>query len=202
MRVAASSYASLAEVYRDGSYAPFTRAMRLAGTTQVALVRFAQPAGEYPDPPTPDFTLARNERGSGRMRFDIGDGRQDLPFRSGDLVLKAPDVATRFAVTGAHQKSFISLPAALVGRLAAEVSGGGAADFGALHAGVFRSPTALRLLDLMWAEPATDSAHGRLFNDGAVLAQALGSTTTTTTTIKGSTTCNTRSSNSSRMLMA
>lgn len=164
----AAPYDSLAEVYSRGTYAPFRRAMRLAGTSQVALVRFAQPAGEFPDPPTPDYTLARNERGTGRMSFDMGTGRVAVPFRRGDLVLKPPGVATRFAVDAPHQKSFVSLPAPLVAEAAARA--GAPPDLGALHDAPFRSAQVTRLLDLVWAEPEGDSPEHRLFGDGAILA--------------------------------
>jgi AraC family transcriptional regulator len=169
-----AAFDSLADVYGRGRYAPFTQALRLAGSAQVALVRFAQPAGEYPDPPTPDYTLALNEGGAGRMTFDIGAGRRRLAFRRGDLVLKGPDVATRFGNDAPHRKSFVSLPAGLVAQLAAETEApgcsGGTVDFGVLHDGAFRSPMIVRLMEMMWAEPAVESAHGRLFNDGATLA--------------------------------
>jgi AraC family transcriptional regulator len=161
-------------VYGEGCYAAFTRARRLAGSSRVALVRFAQPAGEFPDPPTDDFTLALNERGGGRMRFDIGTGRRELPFRRGDLVLKGPRVATFFAVDSPHQKSFLSLPTPLVVGLAEETGtrgfAGSALDFRHLHDDAFRAPALAQLLDLIWAEPDTESAHARLFNDGAALA--------------------------------
>jgi AraC family transcriptional regulator len=168
------AYSSLAEVYGKGRYAPFTRAMRLGGASNVALIRFAQPAGDFPDPPTGDFTLAVNERGAGRMRFDVGTGRRDLPFRRGDLVLKAPGVATQFAADQPHQKSFVSLPVPLIQRLAEETGTPGCRDggfdFGALHDGVFRSAPLGSLLELIWSEPAADGPHARLFNEGAVLA--------------------------------
>jgi AraC-like DNA-binding protein len=170
----AAPYASLVEVYSHGSYAPFRRAMRLAGTEQAALVRFAQPAGAFPDPPTLDYTLALNERGTGQMRLDIGSGQVAVPFRRGDLVLKPPGVHTRFAVDAPHQKSFVSLPAALVAEIAlrAGLPGcqGRAPDFGALHGGPFRSAHAARLMALMWAEPTGCSPQHRMFGDGVVLA--------------------------------
>ena len=176
MYQSAAVYDSLVEVYGRGNYAPFTRAVRRAGTEGVGLVRFAQPASSFPDPPTPDYTLAMNERGTGRMTFDIGTGRKEIPFRRGDLVLKAPGVPTHFAVDAPHQKAFVSLPVAFVERLARDTGtpcdAGGAVDFGRLHDGAFRCAPIARLLKLIWSEPMTDSPHARLFNDGAVLALA------------------------------
>lgn len=169
MAEAPDSFASLAEVYREGRYAPFTRAARLAAGMPVALVRFAQPAGDFPDPPTADYTLAVNERGAGTMWFDIGSGRRERRFVAGDMVLKPPGVATRFGVDHPHQKSFVSMPATLVHGIMEE-AGIARRDFGALHDAAFRAPAPMRLLDLMWSEAAPDSAHGRLFGDGAVLA--------------------------------
>jgi AraC family transcriptional regulator len=167
-------YDSMADFYRTGRYAPFVQAFRLAGTAPVALVRFAQPAGEYPDPPTAAFTLSINENGAGRMRFDIGTGRADLPFRRGDLVVTPPGVATFFANDARHQKSFVSLPAALVARLAEETGARhdlhGGADLGVLHGSAFRSAIIARLLDMIWAEAMQEGPHARLFNDGALMA--------------------------------
>ncbi|WP_376099615.1 helix-turn-helix domain-containing protein [Roseomonas sp. CCTCC AB2023176] len=165
---------TLAEVYGRGHYAPFTRGLRLAGSAPLALVRFAQPGGEFPDPPTTDFTLAVSERGSGRMRFDIGTGRRERPFRRGDLVLKPPGVATFFANDAPHGKSFISLPAAFVAARAAAAglptpSAGGVA-FGRLHDDAFRSALLTRLLDLLWSDAGDEGPHGRLFADGVILA--------------------------------
>jgi AraC family transcriptional regulator len=162
---------SLADIYSEGRYARFLCAQRRIGLGRLALVRFRQPAGEFPDPPTNDFTLAINEQGRGRMGFDVGAGRHALPFRLGDLVLKPPGVATHFAMDGAHQKSFISLPGALVQELAeAAGEGPGLPDFGALHRGSFRAPAITRLLELVWAEAAEDNPHGQLFSEGAAMA--------------------------------
>jgi AraC family transcriptional regulator len=169
--VAPSPLPSLAEVYGAGAYAGYVRAHRLIGATPLALVRFRQPAGEFPDPPTDDFTLAINEQGQGRMRFDIGTGQNCTPFRLGDLVLKPPGVATRFAVDAPHQKSFLSLPAKFViERLEQVEPAAPARDFGPLHAGSFRSPLVGRLLDLIWAETREGNPYGQLFADGAALS--------------------------------
>lgn len=164
----ASPGASLADVYGQGCYARFVSAHRRIGMAPFALVRFRQPAGAFPDPPTADYTLAINERGRGRMEFDIGAGRHSLPFRAGDLVLKPPGVATHFAVDAPHQKSFLSLPARLLRELAEEA--GCTADFGALHAGSFRSPAIARLMELIWAEAVDENPEGRLFSEGAAMA--------------------------------
>ena len=161
---------SLAEVYGDGAYAGFIRSHRVIGAAPIGLVRFHQPAGEFPDPPTNDYTLAINEQGSGRMSFDIGTGHHSLPFRAGDLVLKPPGVATRFAVDAPHQKSFLSLPAQYVTRILDAAEARQVSCFGPLHEGSFRSPLISRLFDLIWAETAMGNPYGRLFADGAVMS--------------------------------
>ncbi len=170
MQHGVTPFENLAQAYRSGTYAPFVQAMCLAGSAPVPLVRFAQPDGAFPDPPTPDYTLAINEHGSGRMRFDIGVGLHEVPFRCGDLVLKPPGVATFFANDRPHAKSFISLSPTMVADLARDAAGQVAPDFGRLHEGAFRSPAIARLLDLIWSEAETDSPYARLFNDGAVVA--------------------------------
>lgn len=162
---------SLADVYGAGDYSRYVRAHRLIGAAPFALVRFRQPAGEFPDPPTDDFTLAINEQGGGRMLFDIGAGRQSQPFRTGDLVLKPPGISTTFTADAEHQKSFISLPLAFVLDLLEQASPSATTrDFGALHAATFRSPLISRLLDLIWAETAEGNPYGPLFVDGAALS--------------------------------
>jgi AraC family transcriptional regulator len=160
---------SLAEVYSRGRYAPYTRAALLGLGPANALVRFVQPAGEYPDPPTADYTLALNERGAGRMWFDIGCGRREFAFVPGQLVLKPPGVATLFGVDQPHQKSFVSLPATVVDSILSD-AGVARHDFDALHADAFRAPSVARILDLLWSEAERGTADGRLFAEGAVLA--------------------------------
>lgn len=166
--------ATLAETYRNGGYARFATAHRAAGTGEVVLVRFSQPAGAYPDPPTSDMTLAVNERGSGTMTFDIASGRRELPFRRGDLVLKPPCVATYFAVDRPHQKRFLSMPKNMVAATQADITGRMAEtrvpDFGLLHAHAFRSAAIERLLDLIWAESIPGDPWGQIINDAAILA--------------------------------
>jgi AraC family transcriptional regulator len=161
----AHRYGSLAEVYGSGGYAPFTNALRLAGTAPATLIRFSQPAGQFPDPPTDDVTLAINESGSGVMEFDMGAGCRQLPFRVGDLVLKPPGVATRFANSRPHAKSFVSLPPSFLAEAA-----GAPPDFGRLHADAFRCPVLARLLEMLWVDPSLQSPQGRLFADGLLLA--------------------------------
>jgi AraC family transcriptional regulator len=163
-----AEFATLADVYARGAYAGFVRTYRLVGPVPLALVRFRQPAGEFPDPPTDDYTLAINEQGRGQMSFDLGAGRHAQPFRVGDLVLKPPGVATRVAMDAPHQKSFISLPQAFVAQLTE--AEGRSADFGALHAASFRSAAISRLLEQLWAETAEGSPYGRLFTEGAAMS--------------------------------
>jgi len=165
----AQPFSSLADVYSRGRYSPYTRAARLGVGPATALVRFAQPAGEYPDPPTADYTLALNERGSGRMWFDIGCGRREFAFVPGQLVLKPPGVATLFGVDQPHQKSFVSLPATMVDSVLSD-TGFERRDFDSLHADAFRAPSAARILDLLWSDAQPGTAHGRIFAEGAVLA--------------------------------
>ena len=158
----------LADIYAHGAYAPYARDHRLVGSAPLAIVRFRQPAGHFPDPATDDFTLALNEQGQGRMSFDIGAGLQVQPFRTGDLVLKPPGTATRFFMDAWHQKSFLSLPSHhLAPLLEAE---GLPMDFGALHAASFRSAPVSRLLEQVWTETAAGNPRGRLFTDGAALS--------------------------------
>lgn len=161
---------SLAEVYRTGAYAAFTRALRQCSAPPVVLVAFAQPAGRFPDPPTNDFTLAINDSGGGRMICDVGAGRSVAPFRRGDLVLKPPGVATQFGADTPHAKRFLSLPKGLVEGLLEQASDGGARGFGRLHAGPFRSRRVQTLLDSIWAEARDDNPYGPIFTEGALLA--------------------------------
>jgi AraC-like DNA-binding protein len=168
-----AAFDTLADVYAEGIYAPYLRGLRRAGTQGVSLVRFAQPAGAFPDPPTRDHTLAINEAGSGRMCFDVGAGRVTVPFRVGDLVLKPPGVATHFANDAPHAKRFVSLPAGLVRELAgtrALPMDGALPDFGRLHAGVFRSRRIARLLAVLWSEAEARNPQGPLLTEGVVLA--------------------------------
>lgn len=161
---------SLADVYRTGSYAPYTRSLRQCSAPPIALIAFAQPAGAFPDPPTNDFTLAINDSSGGRMIADVGAGRSVTPFRRGDLMLKPPGVATHFAADAPHAKRFLSLPASLVTGMIAQATDGAVLDFAGLHAGPFRSRRVQTLLDSIWAEARVENPYGPVFTEGALLA--------------------------------
>lgn len=161
---------SLADIYRTGAYASFTRALRQCAAPPVMLVAFAQPAGSFPDPPTDDFTLAINESSGGRMVCDVGAGRSLTPFRRGELVLKPPGVATHFEADAPHAKRFISLPQSLVLGLLDQASEGRARDFASLHARPFRSRRVQLLLESLWAEMRQDNPYGAVFTEGALLS--------------------------------
>jgi len=161
---------TLADVYRTGTYAPYTRALRQCSAPPIALIAFAQPAGAFPDPPTDDFTLAINDSSGGTMVADVGAGRSVTPFRRGDLMLKPPGVTTHFAADVPHAKRFLSMPASLVTAMIAQASDGAVLDFGGLHASPFRSRRVQTLLDSIWAEAREDNPYGPLFTEGAMLA--------------------------------
>ncbi len=72
-----------------------------------------------------------------------------------------------FANSGPHQKSCVSLPAALVTRVAGRDPTGALAP---LHAGTFRSAAAAGLLALLWDDTAAGSPEGPLFAEGIVVA--------------------------------
>jgi AraC family transcriptional regulator len=161
---------SLADVYRTGAYASFTRTLRHCATPPIVLVAFAQPAGSFPDPPTSDFTLAINDTTGGRMVADVGSGRSVTAFRRGDLMLKPPGVATHFVADAPHAKRFLSLPAGLVLDLLSQAAEGRVRDFTGLCAGPFRSRRIQMLLDAIWAEARQDNPYGPIFTEGALLS--------------------------------
>ncbi len=161
---------SLAEVYRAAERAEFVRGVREAGASRVVILRFAQPAGAFPDPPTNDLTLALNESGRGRMVSDVGAGRHEQLFRVGDLMLKPPMASTFFSVDAPHAKRFLSIPADQLKRLTEQVSGRERLDFGRLHAQPIRPHGIRPMIDAFWQEMRRPGEYCALLVEGVLLA--------------------------------
>lgn len=160
------------EHYQTGSYAPYVREHRLAG--QVGdLLEVAQPPGDFSDPPTASLTVIRALSDGIHQRSDLGGGRFEARSRSGDLFIIAPGIATDILVHNDHViRCFGIHDASLRPHLKAVRSAGDPFDFGPLHAGPFRNPFVLGLLDRLWADAERGHAASRLFAEGAALAIA------------------------------
>lgn len=158
------------EHYSTSAYAPYLCEHRLAGSVG-DMLEVAQPAGDFSDPPTSDLVLIRAVSDGMSQISDLGGGRFEKRSRAGDLFLVGPEIATDILVHDPHVIRIFAFPAAMVRPRLEEVRPGtNAFDFGHLHAGAFRNPLLLGLLDQLWADAEHGEPASRLFADGAVLA--------------------------------
>jgi hypothetical protein len=158
--------------YSTGPFAPYVREHRLAGSVG-DIFEVAQPPGDFSDPPTSDLLLIRAVSDGISQRSDLGGGRFEKRSRAGDLFLVAPETATDILVHDDHVIRCFAFPAAtLRPHLEEARPGRDPFDFGRLHAGPFRNPLVLGLLDRLRDEAARGDGESRLFAEGAVLAIA------------------------------
>jgi AraC family transcriptional regulator len=158
------------EHYATGAFAPYLREHRLAGAVG-DMIEVAQPPGDFSDPPVRDFVLIRAVCGGMRQRSDLGGGRFEGRGRAGDLFLVPPEKATDILVHDPHVIRCFAFRAAILRPYLEEARPGRAPfDFGRLHAGAFRNPFILGLLDSFWADAARGDPPSRLLAEGAMLA--------------------------------
>ena len=158
------------EHYSTGAFAPYVREHRLAGSVG-DMMEVAQPPGDFSDPPVSDFVLIRAVSDRISQRSHLGGGRFEGRSRSGDLFIVPPETATDIFVHTDHVIRCFAFPAAtLRSHLEEARAGHDPFDFGRLHAGPFRNPFILGLLDRLWTDAERSDAASRLFADGAVLA--------------------------------
>lgn len=166
------SYPTYFEYCLTSAYAPYVREHRPAGSAG-RMVEVAQPAGDFSDPPVSDLVLIRAVSNGMDQRADLGGGRFQVRGRSGDLFLVAPETATDILVHNDHILRIFAFPAEQLRPYLEEARPETSPfDFGRLHAGPFRSPLVLWLLDRLWEAAAHGDPASRLFGDGTALAIA------------------------------
>jgi len=130
------------------------------------------PLGHYPDPACPVLSLQRIPRGGFDGQVDLGNGRFDHHFRSGDFVLAPPNTATDYELYGTFDLDVVILSKALAEALLHDRAVLG--DFGVLHDGPFRDAFLSQLVTQLFAEQQGTGPATRLFLDhaaGLILAR-------------------------------
>ena len=74
------------EYYQDGPYSEYVMEFRTAGTRRINVINLSQPAGEFPDPPTPAFSLFMITKGVVQTRINLGAGWFTRVQRPGSFV--------------------------------------------------------------------------------------------------------------------
>lgn len=149
---------SFATFYAEGPYRAHIREQRDLGALGASLTLFEQPAGEYPDPPTPDFVLGAPLAAAARARINFGAGRFDYRLLPNTLWLQPSFAASDITVSGRHRCLFLTLPDASVRSLVSEDIAASFGDFGRLHAQGFVDELAAAILNRLWAESEGQSA--------------------------------------------
>lgn len=163
-------FRSYPEFYREGPYAPYLTADRPAGSGAVRLLRIEQPAGDFPDPPMPEFFLYVALRGARELSFDWGCGRWCDSWHADDVSIAPPDVGTRIHVDSPHAFLAASLPKTLVTSALDDLGVPARSDLGALHTATFRNAFIVRRCRSLWSEVADTTRQDDLRIDGLILS--------------------------------
>ena len=163
----AGDFADYLDFYQRGPYAPFVRETRLESGSPIRMLQVAQPAGAFPDPALPQFTVQLVTRGCCGSRVDLGMGPRHARLRPGVLAVAPPDTATDYVIDGPFELIVGVLPVPVVNAALAE-SQPGFKHFDRLHETVVTDSVVEHVLRRLWREAAEDSPNGRLFAEAAV----------------------------------
>ncbi len=163
-------YSGYQDFYSNGPYAQYLVEHRLVGSTTARLLHVAQPAGEFPDPPLPEFLVYLALRGTNRLSFDWGCGRWQGAWRPHDISIAPPNIATDIHVDQDHAFLAVALPERFVAASLASLASPRFTSFGALHERTFRDDFASRLCVELWTQARAAEGPDKLATDSLVFA--------------------------------
>jgi len=168
----AQPYAGILDFYQRGPYAAYLQEHRLAGSTPVRMFKVSQPAGQYPDPPTPDLAIQLTLSTSVAEHVDWGAGVFKGRIDQGIIGLAPADTPGDYCLATRNEFLVTAIPMTQI-RLALQEARPSFNDFGRLHAAPFRDSLVEALCHRLWDEAASGSPSGALFADTAVQTIAL-----------------------------
>lgn len=165
------SYESHADFYSD-VYGQHVSQLAILNTTGAALLEVEQTAGDWSDAPTPDLILGCLMRGPTQCRLRQGGRSFSGLMRPGQFVLVPPNTGSEILVDSPHALRILAVPYQRLCVLANNNALSPDGDFGDLSERFFASEPIRRLLDNLALEAATQSPHGSLLVDGALIQLA------------------------------
>jgi AraC-like DNA-binding protein len=121
---------------------------RRAGS--VEMFEVSQPAGSFPDPPTPSYNLQIIQRCLGHASMEFGGHRFGGVPLPGDMVLSPSHQACSYIMDASTHVVILPLDAGLVRRVADELVPTFADDFGDLHTRILSSSAVCRSALSTW----------------------------------------------------
>ena len=159
---------SFAEHYRTSDYAAFDQEHRRGGTFELALMDVEQGAGEFTDPPVPEFLFVSGRNDAGRGEYDFGDGWQAQDWRKGWVDVQPADTECRFQLPSLELR-MAALPKVSLDTLLLDTTGAGPEVLAGVTGAFRQLPAAARLIDQMWHAAAAPGPATNLVLDGAFL---------------------------------
>ena len=159
--------ASFAEHYLTSDYAAFEQEHRQGGTFGLTMMNVVQGAGEYVDPPLPEFIFISSTRPSAPFEMDHGDGLREHPAYPPTVHLQPPNQECWFCIPDLHLRIATVPDRKLIELLDQEGLPSSAID--AFVAAFWSTPSVACLIDRMWHAAASPSAATNLVLDGAFL---------------------------------
>lgn len=156
------AYSSFAQLYHDGHFGSYARAMKSPGGI-VDLLEVEGPAGDVSRPALPDIVLYQDLRGGCRICGDLGGGRFDMTTRNGGLILSAPNFAISNIADSSHRLRSLAYPVAQWQRVLDEATDGGFSfDRPNIYGRMFGSPAIQSGLRNLWTLCDEEGSPSRL----------------------------------------
>jgi len=170
---ASPSFEGFAAHYVQGPYASFVAEARLPADAPISMLWVRQPAGSFPDPPTPDLVLQLVTKGKGSAYLDLGATRGRVATGPGKLAIAPAGVGCAYDVSEPADVLILTLPFAQAQPVLDDLSGGTLADFAPVHRHDMPHDAVLAsLMTRLWAEAANGSPMGPLLAENTAVAVA------------------------------
>lgn len=162
-------WGSYSHYLMEGDLAPFVTETRLPDESPTRLIHTRQPAGEHPDPATPDVPLQLCLTPVAG-EFDLNCGRFEVGAKAGGVCVAPPDCDCDYRLFSSFELLVLPIPGYIAKAALEDVSV--ANDFGPLHSSFHFDLGLSSPILRLWAEAQDDSPMGLLMVDDVLVALA------------------------------
>ncbi|MEM9012478.1 MAG: AraC family transcriptional regulator [Pseudomonadota bacterium] len=160
-------FSSFAEFWADGRWAPFVETLHSGKRKPHTLAVHDQPAGEFPDPPMPEFLIILITKGDARIEVTYGGCQFRSQLSPGSIFLTPPETISNYVVDGPQKFISLAVNKDAMARFRDQVAFELPRDFGKLHEQKFHDPVVEMLVVQMLEQATMDHPTGDLFLDQA-----------------------------------
>jgi len=167
-QIVQESFSSDNEFFISGPHVPYVQELCVAGRMPVTFITLDQPAGDFPDPPMPEYSLQMVTTGVTQCHVKYGGERFSNAIAPGSMVIGPPDTHADYTIDGQHAVLVLAFPKGAYQRFAKQSDVPLQSDFGPLHDSFFSDVFVKQLALRMYQDAAKATPLTELFVDTAL----------------------------------